>query len=471
MSQADQVWDVVVVGAGIAGWTAALRATQSGARSLLLDKAPGDLGGGNTLMTSGSFNCAGLPPTTPADRLCERVMSQRVATADLARSWAQTCARADEWLREVGVEITVDDGTGQHWLEQQSRPSFAPLYRRDVGTNVLTKLRAAFLAAGGAFWPATRALELHAARPGVVDGLIVQREGDREEIRAGAVVLAAGGFSANPELLTRYVGPLAGECKLRGSARSTGDGLRLAQAIGAGAMNLAYFYGHLQALRALEDDHFWPYPRFDDLIAKGILVDRAGRRFVDESRGDVAISNVLARGSDPRGAALVFDERAWQESAQKPAHAAGLPGPNPWLVEQNGGLCQADDAAGLAAQLGLDVACFTHTVETFNRAAEVGGGGGLDVPRSAMPRALRPPYLGLRVVPGVTFTMGGVRIDGQARVTSAEGDPITGLFAAGDTIGGLMGGYDGGYTGGLSQAVVTGLLAGESAAHSSRTSS
>jgi succinate dehydrogenase/fumarate reductase flavoprotein subunit len=72
----------------------------------------------------------------------------------------------------------------------------------------------------------------------------------------------------------------------------------------------------------------------------------------------------------------------------------------------------------------------------------------------------------LRVVPGITFTMGGILVNGRAEVLNEDEKPIHGLYAAGDTIGGLMGGYRGGYTGGLMQALVTGILAGESASQS-----
>jgi fumarate reductase flavoprotein subunit len=88
----------------------------------------------------------------------------------------------------------------------------------------------------------------------------------------------------------------------------------------------------------------------------------------------------------------------------------------------------------------------------------------LAVPRTGKPRPLLPPYYGLKVVPGITFTMGGVLVNGRCEALDSDEKPIAGLYAAGDTIGGLMGGYRGGYTGGLMQAVVTGILAGENAA-------
>ena len=100
----------------------------------------------------------------------------------------------------------------------------------------------------------------------------------------------------------------------------------------------------------------------------------------------------------------------------------------------------------------------------YNRAVESGTCHSLPVPRTGKPKVLRSPFYGLRVVPGITFTMGGVLVNGRAQALNEKEQPISGLYAAGDAIGGLMGGYRGGYTGGLMQAVVTGILAGENAA-------
>ena len=132
-----------------------------------------------------------------------------------------------------------------------------------------------------------------------------------------ATILATGGFSANKELVKKYIGPHADECKLRGSKQDTGDGLRMALAIGAKAVNLQYFYGHLIARKALIDDRFWPYPRLDSFVDEGILVDRDGKRFVDEGRGDVAVANELARTNDATGAVLIFDHESWEASKDR----------------------------------------------------------------------------------------------------------------------------------------------------------
>ena len=109
---------------------------------------------------------------------------------------------------------------------------------------------------------------------GQVGGVIGKQAGEEIELRARATILSTGGFSANKELLKQYIGPHADECKLRGSKQYTGDGLHMALAIGAKAVNLKYFYGHLISRKALVDDRFWPYPRLDSFVDEGILIDR-----------------------------------------------------------------------------------------------------------------------------------------------------------------------------------------------------
>jgi fumarate reductase flavoprotein subunit len=266
-------------------------------------------------------------------------------------------------------------------------------------------------------------------------------------------------------MVRRYIGPHADRCKLRGSNQCTGDGLRMALAAGAKAVNLNYFYGHLISRKALGDDRFWPYPRLDSFVDEGILIDRNADRFVDEGRGDVAVTNELARSDDVTGAVLIFDQASWDAARDDAfSNSVKTPAPNPWLVDNDGEIYSDGSIQGLAKLLDIDDARLASTVSHYNRAVEAHDPTLLRIPRTGKPKVLRAPFYGLRVVPGITFTMGGVLVNGRAQVLNENEAPITGLYAAGDAIGGLMGGYRGGYTGGLMQAIVTGVLAGETAA-------
>ncbi len=459
----DLVCDVLVVGAGIAGWTAALRAAEQKVDVLLIDKSPHELGDGNSLMTSGSLRAGGISPKSDPQEIYHRAMSEGIARPDLARTWAESCPKAADWLQGWGIEI-VETSPGAFFLEPNTTISLSPVYKKDVGTNTLRKLKNAFLRNSGRYAAGVEAVRLLSDRE-AVSGITARMRGIDLEIRSKATLLATGGFGANREMVAQYIGRHAHECKLRGSSSDTGDGLRMALEIGARAVNLKYFYGHLLSLKALSDDRFWPYPRLDSLVAEGILVNHSGSRFVDEGRGDVAVANELARSDDVKGACLIFDEKAWGEAkGEAQSVFPKTPPANPWLAENDGLLYKAMIVEELAAKLGIDKTGFARTMEYFSEASGQASVKRLEVARTGMTRALEPPYYGLKVVPGITFTMGGILINGRGQVLNAREEPLRSLYAAGDAIGGLMGGYNGGYTGGLSQAVGTGLLAGENAA-------
>jgi len=459
----DLSCSVLVIGAGIAGWTAALRAIEHGVDVLVVDKSPGEFGGGNTLMTSGSLRAAGKNLKSAPQALYREVMKEGVAYPELARAWADHCPASVDRLRGWGVEL-ADGPAGGLLLEPRTSISLSPVYKRDVGANILRKLKASFTKRGGRYAGNTEALRL-LIREGCVSGVVAQSNRKSLDIQSKATVLTTGGFSANKVMVVKYIGRHAHECKLRGSPNDTGDGLRMAMEIGAKAVNLSYFYGHLLSLKALSDDRFWPYPRLDSLVNEGILVDRLGNRFVDEGRGDVAVANELAKSDDVKGACLIFDEEAWQGArSDAPFPYPKTPSANPWLMENDGCLYKRKTAKELARAIDVDGANLLRTLDSFNKASERRSFEGVLVPRKGKTRPLRSPLYGLKVVPGITFTMGGVLINGKAEVLSQEEQPIKGLYAAGDAIGGLMGGYHGGYTGGLCQAIVTGIIAGENTA-------
>jgi fumarate reductase flavoprotein subunit len=455
--------EVLVAGAGLAGFTAATRAAEAGVRVLLIDKSDGELGDGNILMASGSLRAGGKNPRTDPKELYDFVMAEGIGYPELVRAWSETCNRAVDWLIASGVKIS-ESAPGRVWLDQSGEVSLAPVYKKDVGTRALTSLRRKFDQLGGSYLAGVAAEELMAEKGRIV-GVRGKRGGVPIELRARATILSTGGFSANKELVRRYIGTKADQCKLRGSKQDTGDGLRMAQAAGAKAVNLQYFYGHLISRKALVDDRFWPYPRLDSFVDEGILVDPRGERFVDEGRGDVAVANELARAEDPTEAVLIFDRESWEASRDDAlSNSVKTPAPNPWLMENGGELFTRPTIEELAQTLGIPSKRLSDTLKDYNNAIEAHNEGSMRIGRTGKAKPLRAPFYGLRVVPGITFTMGGILINDRGESLDESERPIPGLYAAGDAIGGLMGGYRGGYTGGLMQAVVTGILAGENAA-------
>jgi fumarate reductase flavoprotein subunit len=187
----------------------------------------------------------------------------------------------------------------------------------------------------------------------------------------------------------------------------------------------------------------------DALCIAGLVVDRTGRRFEAGTSSPVGLVTRLARTDDPRGYTVVFDQTLWTGPAGR--GNLGLPAPNPEIPRRGGHLAVADTVEDLANRLGLEAERLAAAVADHN--SEPGS-----VP------IVTAPFYGARLVPGITFTMGGATIGPDAGVRRPDGSPIAGLFAAGSTAGGLQGGPNGGYVGGLGVAATFGYIAANSIA-------
>lgn len=294
-------------------------------------------------------------------------------------------------------------------------------------------------------------------------GVVADIDGVATEFRANAVVLADGGFQSSPDLLAEHITAHPEKLHQRNAGSGIGDGLRIAQDAGAALANTDRFYGHILSIDAETKAGLWPYPYLDAIVVAGILVVEDGVRFTDEGLGGVNAANNIAVLDDPHTAAVVFDQTIWETAGRQ-----GLIAANPHLPKEGGTMHQAASLGELAKSIGAPA--LESTVDAYNTAVESGTIDALSPPRSTVkgaPAAIRtPPFYAAPVCAGITYTMGGVAIDGDARVLRPNDTPIEGLYAAGSTTGGLEGGAGVGYVGGLSKAVVTGLLAAEHAARS-----
>jgi fumarate reductase flavoprotein subunit len=191
-----------------------------------------------------------------------------------------------------------------------------------------------------------------------------------------------------------------------------------------------------------------------------MVVRHDGRRFTDEGRGGTYVANMMARSPDPTDYVVVFDRAIWDGPGTKKA----LP-PNPIFPLSGGRIIMADTLAELAAKAGVDPQGLAATVADFNHRVRNGTTAALPVTRSVnkiKAFALEhPPFGAILACPGITYTMGGIAIDGHARVLDDADVPIPGLYAAGAATGGLDGGPYSGYVGGLSKAATFGLRGAE----------
>ena len=239
----------------------------------------------------------------------------------------------------------------------------------------------------------------------------------------------------------------------------------MVSAIGGAATDLDYFYGHLLCREAFTNDLLWPYPVLDDIAAASIVVAESGRRFADEGGGGIFLANTVARRENPLSAVVVFDSKIWDG----PGRAGRIPA-NPQLERSGATIFRGNTMGELVAAARLPCAALADSVMEYNSALHSGSLAKLAPRRTttsyaAMPIEVSPLYV-IQACAGITYTMGGIRINGEGRVAGRNGRSIEGFYAAGTTTGGLEGGERVHYVGGLSRAGVFGMKAAEHIARS-----
>jgi fumarate reductase flavoprotein subunit len=457
--------DLVVVGAGLAGLTAALRGRELGLSVTVLEKGEGEHYPCNTRWSGGIIHIAYRDVAEPPEALHDAILAATSGEIDptLAATLAHKGRVLVRWLARHGAHYIRPGPAWQNHMLAPPRPLVAGMAWRWRGPDALLRaMRRRFVAAGGVFLQGTRARDLlmeHGRCAGVV---AVGTEGEIV-LRARAVALCDGGYQADQGLLREGISPAPERVKQRNAGSGTGDGLRMAMAAGAAVSRRDRFYGHLLARDAMVNDRVWPYPELDALALAGVLVGPDGRRFTDEGRSGVSCANSVAALADPLSAMVVFDETIWQG----PGRSARIPA-NPQVARAGATIHQAGSLEELASLAGLSAEGLAATVAAHNAALANGNPGALSPPRSvgrhrAFPIAT-PPFYAIPVCAGITYTMGGLLIDADARVLRPGGEPIEGLYAAGSTTGGIEGGEDAVYLGGLCKAGVFGLAAAEHAA-------
>jgi tricarballylate dehydrogenase len=312
------------------------------------------------------------------------------------------------------------------------------------------------------FFYETTAVKLEQDENNRVTGLIAVRKNERLLLK-GRVVLACGGFEGNNEMLTRYLGPRSVYLRpvCRGGYHNRGEGIQMA--LDAGAASAGDFGSyHAEPIdpRAAGSEPsimIFPY---------GILVDKEGKRFVDEGPGtiDAFYERQTRRIYEQRdGLAYVILDAKYRKI---PNYRLAIRSDRPPIV--------GESIEMLAEALQLPPQNLRATVDGFNAACRPGNYRpleldgvatvGLDPPKSnwAIPLS-EPPFHAFPIISSNVFTFGGVKIDASARVLNADGRPIDGLYAAGETVG-L---YYRNYTGATS--VLKGLVFGRIAgAHASQ---
>jgi tricarballylate dehydrogenase len=496
VASATTTYDVVVVGGGNAAMCAALSARETGARVLALEKAPEAWRGGNGFFTAGGFRF-GFKSFDELRSLIGDLSDQEAAQMevdpytednfydDLMRV-TEECADPDMALylvRESQATVRWMKDRGIRWIPMFGRQAYKVggkfrfwgglvLEAVGGGPGLIEMEYASAAKAGIDVRFEAKATRLLTDDRGRVTGLMVRTPGGAETIGAGAVVLASGGFEANPEMRTRYLGANWELARVRGTPYNTGDGIRMALDIGA------LPWGHWSGCHSVQWDLNAPWHgdrKVGDNFQKhsypvGLIVNLRGERFVDEGadfRNYTYVKYGRAVIGQPRRTAFqIFDQKVLELLREE------------YRIRE---VTRAEDPTleGLARKLEIDVAGFVKTVKDFNAAVmsdvkfnpavkDGRGTRGLPLPKSNWAQALdSPPYVGYAVTTGITFTFGGLKIDSAGAVIDCEQRAIPGLYAAGELVGGLFyHNYPGGA--GLMAGAVFGRLAGRSAGESAR---
>jgi tricarballylate dehydrogenase len=483
--------DVVVVGGGNAALCAALAAAESGASVLVLERAPEGESGGNSRFTAGAFRCVydgvedlkALMPDLTAEEIANTDFGTYTEAQFFDDMGRVTEYRTDPELCEI--LITRSKSTMQ-WMRSKGI-RFAPIYGRQAfkvdgkfkfwggltvesvggGPGLVDGLTAAARKNGITIAYEARAMSLIADDDGV-KGLRVRHKGRTVEVMAKSVVLAAGGFQANAEWRTRYLGPGWELAKVRGTRFNTGDGIRMALDIGAQPT------GNWSGSHAVGWDR--NAPEFGDLEVGdnfqkhnypfSIMLNANGERFVDEG-ADFRNYTYAKYGRVILGQPGQF---AWQVFDSKVLHLLR----DEYRIKRVTKV-RADTLEELVQKLDdVNPEKALATIKEYNAAVKKDvpfnpnikdgrGTVGLAIPKSNWAIVLdTPPFEAYAVTCGITFTFGGLKIDPSARVIDTDGQVIPGLYAAGELVGGIFYfNYPGGT--GLMNGAVFGRIAGTSA--------
>ncbi len=414
--------DICIIGAGGAGMTAAINATEQGKKVILLEMMP--YVGGNTTKATGGMNAAethyqaeqGIDDSVEV--FIEDTMEggHQMNNRDLVTIMAEKSAAAIDWLDSIGAPLPKVGFSGG---ATNSR-IHAPEDGSGVGAFLVTSFLNKMNDLGIEVIYDTRATELISDNGNIV-GVKAESDEYNYVINSKAVILTTGGFGNNQDMIVQYRSDLKGTVSTSAPG-AMGDGIVMAEKVGADLVDIDQIQLHPtveQGTSMLITESV----RGDGAI----LVNQEGKRFTNEllTRDKVSAAELEQTGGY---AYIIFDQRLRD----------GLKAIEKYV--SIGITVQADTIEDLAKQIDVDPKVLAETMDTWNKAvadqndAEFGRDTGMENDLSVA------PYYAIKIAPGIHHTMGGVKIDTKAQVIDTNGNPIPGLYAAGEVTGGVHGG-------------------------------
>lgn len=422
IDQLKDKYDIIIVGAGGAGMSAALEAKEKGMNPVIFEKMP--IAGGNTMKSSSGMNASqtkfqkeqGIEDNN--DLFYEETLKGGHGTNDkeMLRFFVDNSASAIEWLDSIGIRlnnITITGGMNEKRTHRPEDGSAVGQYLvNGLVRNVQEKEIPLFVNAN-----VTEITE----KDGKVNGVkVLFNNNDEKTIAADAVVVTTGGYGANMDMIGEVRSDLKGLVTTNQEG-STGDGIKMIEKLGGVTVDMDQIQVHPTVQQEKS------YLIGEAVRGEGaILVSSEGKRFTNEldTRDNVtAAINKLPEKS----AYLVFDSGV--KSRAKAIEQ----------YDKMGFVIQGDTIEALAKEIGVPADQLTATLDTWNSAvknkedAEFGRTTAMDHDLSS------GPYYAIKIAPGIHYTMGGVKINTNTEVLNKDGQPIPGLFAAGELTGGLHG--------------------------------
>ncbi|AOY76241.1 FAD-dependent oxidoreductase [Clostridium formicaceticum] len=403
--------DVLVIGGGGAGLVSAITAAENGAKVVLVEKMP--MVGGNTMISATGFTAsdtvlheeAGIPFTVEDHINRTMEMGKDLPDEELVTLLAEESNSVYEWLTSLGLSYKLNEDE-PWWIiptEGHYGSQLVAAFQQEAAKHSDLEIKLN-----------NKATELIVEDGSVVGASVEDKDGNVYTIKANAVILATGGFGNAPDLIGEYNPKFAGAHSVMSTAGPTGDGFRMATAIGAATRDMEY-----HQMRPLATPGYWIR---ESVISQeglgGILVNKDGVRFANETLKPLdLVPEVLAQKDAV--AYVIFDADIYETSNGKNA------------VEK-GKMIEADTIEELVEKFGLDAEVVAATVATYNEGQDEFG-------RETMGKVTVAPFYGVEVAPSSHYTMAGLAFNKNAEILDENGNPIPGLYGAGEILGGLYG--------------------------------
>lgn len=425
----DKKWDVVVVGAGMAGLVCAITAHDAGAKVCVIEKA--DRPDGNSIYALGSVNAwgtkwqkeCGIEDTK--DAFFKDMMKVSAGRADpaLTMTYTEEIPAAVDWLQE---EIGIKFGKVKTAPWPKLGRGLRPVTEGGLtgGSVLIQSLLKAAHKRNIPFFFEHKAVQLLVGKKGEVIGVkTLTDDGYKDFYARGGVLISTGGFSANPEMTDRYIGGWASRLAIRGSRNTTGENVSLTLPLFAKMVNMDQFHAgpivaatHVNPADVLNSMH-------------GIIVDLRGNRFMDEQNTYVIKAKTCAMNTIENKAFCIVDSKC-------PVLGKVIPK----FDRLNNPYGKADTLEELCKQVDLPAETLIKNVKAYNEAVDKKTLGQL-TPANSYKKPVKldtPPFYAVPYEGGMTATFGGPLINTKAQVQTLEGKTIPGLYAAGNAAGGLF---------------------------------